>query len=151
MPADLNTRQAMFVKEYLVDLNATQAAIRCGYAPGSATVQGARLIANANIATAIQKAMDKRSEKTGITAEFVLEGIKRVTLRCENPIGDDKFEPGAALKGYELLGKHMKLFTEKTEVSGPNGGPIQTETTLTVANLTDDQLRALASIPLPGG
>lgn len=38
-----------------------------------------------------------------------------------------------------------------TEITGANGGPIQTETTLTVSNLTDDQLRALASIPLPGG
>lgn len=147
----LNPKQAVFIKEYLIDLNGAQAAIRAGYAPGSAHVTASRLISDANIAAAIQEAMDKRAEKTGITAEFVLEGIKRVTLRCENPIGDDKFEPGAALKGYELLGKHMKLFTEKTEVSGPNGGPIQTETTLTVANLTDDQLRALASIPLPGG
>lgn len=136
----LTPKQAAFVIEYLKDLNGTQAAIRAGYSERTANEQASRLLANVNIATAVQKAMDERSERTKIDADFVLEGIKRVTQRCEqaepvldregNPTGEYKFEASAALKGYELLGKHLKLFTEKSEVSGPNGAPVQGEVTI---------------------
>lgn len=130
----LTPKQEAFVREYLIDLNGTQAAIRAGYSTATANEQASRLLANVNIATEVQKAMDRRAERTEITADFVLEGIKRVTQRCEqaepvldregNPTGEYKFEASAALKGYELLGKHLKLFTDKSEVSGANGGPI---------------------------
>ena len=53
----LTPRQAAFVGEYLIDLNATQAAVRAGYSPHSATVEGARLLANAKVAAAVQEAM----------------------------------------------------------------------------------------------
>jgi phage terminase small subunit len=68
----LTDRQARFVEEYLVDLNATQAAIRAGYAKGSATVEGARLLANAKVASAVADAQKARSERTNITADDVL-------------------------------------------------------------------------------
>lgn len=139
-PKPLNEKQQRFVREYLVDLNGAQAAIRTGYAPNSAHVTASRLLSDANIAAAVQEAMDKRSEKTEIDAAFVLEGIKRVTLRCEqaepvldkegNPTGEYTFQAGAALKGYELMGKHLKLFTEKVEHSG------------VIEQLTDQQIDA---------
>lgn len=125
---ELTPKQQAFVREYLIDLNATQAAIRAGYSPRSAGTEGERLLKNAEIARAVQQVMDKRAARTEIDADYVLRGIKETIERCKqaepardaegNIVGDYKFEPAAVLKGYELLGKHLKLFTDKIEVSG---------------------------------
>lgn len=68
-----SAKQKLFVKEYLVDLNATQAAIRAGYSAKTANEQGARLLANVSVQAAIQEAQDKRAAKVDITAEMVLQ------------------------------------------------------------------------------
>lgn len=68
----LSARQAAFVAEYLVDLNATQAAIRAGYSAKTAQEQSSRLLSNVIVEAAIAKAQAKRAEKTGINAEWVL-------------------------------------------------------------------------------
>lgn len=71
----LTPKRQLFVQEYLVDLNATQAAIRAGYSASAARLQGHRMITNDNIRKNIQKAMDERAERTGITADRVLEEL----------------------------------------------------------------------------
>jgi len=68
----LSARQSAFVAEYLVDLNATQAAIRAGYSAKTAQEQSSRLLSNVIVEAAIAKAQAKRAEKTGINAEWVL-------------------------------------------------------------------------------
>jgi phage terminase small subunit len=68
----LTDKQELFAKEYIVDLNATQAAIRAGYSERTANEQGARLLANVSIQELIQKLMDERSKRTEITADMVL-------------------------------------------------------------------------------
>lgn len=118
--ADLTPKQAAFVREYLVDLNATQAAIRAGYSPNGARVQGCRLLAEPNIAAEIKAAQDKRARKTEITAEKVLADIERISVSAE---AVEDF--GAALKGKELLGKHLGMWVDRQEVSGAGGGPLQ--------------------------
>jgi phage terminase small subunit len=67
-----------FVQEYLVHLNATQAAIRAGYSAGPARLQGHRMITNDNIKKNIQEAMDARAERTGITADRVLQELSLI-------------------------------------------------------------------------
>ena len=124
----LTPKQEMFVREYLVDLNGTQAAIRAGYSPKTANEQASRLLANVNVASAVQAGMDKRAKDVEVSATYVLEGIKKLIERCEqavpvydkegNPTGEWRFESGSAMRGYELLGKHLKLFTDKVEQSG---------------------------------
>jgi len=69
----LTPKQARFVEEYLIDLNATQAALRAGYAPKGAAVEGARLLINAKVAGAITRAQTERSERTQITQDEVLK------------------------------------------------------------------------------
>lgn len=68
----MNERQAAFVREYLVDLNATQASIRAGYSKKTAASIGQENLRKPEIAAAIEKAMAKRAERTEITADRVL-------------------------------------------------------------------------------
>lgn len=71
-PVELNAKQLCFVSEYLVDLNATQSAIRAGYSPNTAQVQGARLLTNAMVQAEIKKGMAEREKRTDITQDKVL-------------------------------------------------------------------------------
>jgi phage terminase small subunit len=144
----LNAKQARFVAEYLIDLNATQAAIRAGYSAGkdnrSAQVQGERLLSHVEVCAAVEEAMKKRAEDLGIDSKYVLQAIKSTIERCAQaaPVLDRKgdpvyvdtpngnvapaytFDASAVLKGAELLGKHLKMFTEKHEHGGVGGGPL---------------------------
>lgn len=111
----LTAKQQMFVKEYLVDLNATQAAIRAGYSVKTADRIGPELLGKTWVAEAIQAGMDARSQRTEITADYVLDTIRKTIERCQSA---EEYQPAAVLKGAELLGKHLKLFTDKLEHSG---------------------------------
>lgn len=77
---NLNFRQAAFVNEYLVDLNATQAAIRAGYSKETAAVIGHENLRKPNIREAIQKAMDIRAERTKITADRVIAELGKISF-----------------------------------------------------------------------
>jgi len=68
----LTPKQALFVAEYRKDLNATQAAIRAGYSPNSASMQGERLMRNDEIAKVLAQQTQKALEKVDATADRVL-------------------------------------------------------------------------------
>lgn len=163
--ANLTPKQQRFVDEYLIDLNATQAAIRAGYSEKTANEQGSRLLVNVSISEAIAKAQNKRSERTEITQDYVLNNIKRVVERCmqiEAVDGETTTEDGGvaqafmfkeqgALKGLEMLGKHLGLFKDKVEHTGKDGGPIEHSveakpkyTPEQLANMTPQELSRLA-------
>jgi phage terminase small subunit len=74
----LTVRRAMFVQEYLVDLNATQAAIRSGYAADSASVEGCRLLADARVLIAIQQAMNARAARLGVTQDRIVAELEKL-------------------------------------------------------------------------
>ncbi|MBO4938891.1 MAG: terminase small subunit [Oscillospiraceae bacterium] len=76
----LTEKQARFVAEYLVDLNATQAAIRAGYSEKTAYSIGQRLLKNVEIQKATQKAMEDRQHRTEITQDMVLQELARVAF-----------------------------------------------------------------------
>lgn len=130
----LTAKQQTFVKEYLVDLNATQSAIRAGYSEKTAQEQSSRLLSNVMVQEEIQKAMNERSNKLEITSEYVLSSLKTIAERCMQgePVmrregsewvetGEWKFDSNGANKSLELLGKHLKLFTDRLEHSGEAG------------------------------
>ena len=77
-------KQERFVEEYLIDLNATQAAIRAGYSPKTAQEQGARLLSKVMIQTAISKAQAERSRRTGINQDRVIREIAKLAFL--NPV-----------------------------------------------------------------
>lgn len=80
VPAErgLTPKQAAFVREYLVDRNATQAAIRAKYAEGSAKITGHRLLTNANVAAEIAKGTEKQAKRLEISADRVLNELARI-------------------------------------------------------------------------
>lgn len=77
---DLTPKQQAFVTEYLIDLNATQAAIRAGYSAKDADVQGSRLLGNVRVADAVALGMKQRTERTLINADWVL---KRLAIEAD--------------------------------------------------------------------
>lgn len=74
----LTAKQEAFVREYLIDLNATQAAIRAGYSAKTANEQGSRLLANVSVSAALTAAKMARSEKTTIDAAYVLSRLAEI-------------------------------------------------------------------------
>lgn len=131
--ANLTPKQQRFVEEYLIDLNATQAAIRAGYSPRTANEQGAQNLAKLSISEAIAEAQAKREERTQITQDYVLTNIQKVIERCmqvqqvDNCLTQTEdgelaqafmFKEQGALKGLELLGKHLGMFKDKIEHTG---------------------------------
>jgi phage terminase small subunit len=143
----LTPKQQRFVDEYLVDLNATQAAIRAGYSQKTARAIGAENLTKPDIAAAIEASRAKATEKAELSVGWVLESLRAVAKRCmqsepvldkrgdpvmvETPSGDlapaYTFQAPAANRSLELLGKYLGMFPDKVEHTGKDGGPIQTE------------------------
>ena len=76
----MTKKQKRFVEEYLIDLNATQAAIRAGYSPDTANEQGSRLLANVSISAEVSRAMAERSRRTGVNADRVLLELAKIAF-----------------------------------------------------------------------
>ena len=112
----MNAKQQRFVEEYLIDLNATQAAIRAGYAKRSAEVAGCRLLRNDKIAAAIDKARAKQAEKAEISAQWVLD---QLIANHHKALQLDQLP--ASNKALELVGKHLAMFTEVNKVEPGDG------------------------------
>lgn len=194
----LTPKKARFVQEYLVDLNATQAATRTGFSAKTAYSQGQRLLKDVEVAKAIETAMEKRSQRTEITQDRVLRelakigftdisavvswGSKEVAFGYDDDgkqlpasqIGDAVMvhrevapfveainsedlpdevraavsevaltKDGLKIKMHdkraalETIGRHLGMFKDKIEHSGPDGAALQ-PTVVTVYALPDN-------------
>jgi phage terminase small subunit len=130
----LTPKQERFCQEYIIDLNGKQAAIRAGYSPQTAEVQGSVLLRNLKVKNRVQVLQSKVANKLEVTALSVMKDIEEIKIRCmgTDPTISDSgeeiegqpFNAQGALKACELQAKHLGMFTEKHQVSGPNGGPI---------------------------
>lgn len=78
--AKLTEKQQRFVDEYLIDLNATQAAIRAGYSVKTANEQGSQNLAKLSIQQAIAEQMAERSKRTGINQDRVVLELAKIAL-----------------------------------------------------------------------
>jgi phage terminase small subunit len=106
-------KQEAFVREYLIDLNATQAATRAGYSAHTANEQGARLLANVSVRSAVDSAIAARSVRTGITADRVLLELARIAffdprrlLQADGtpiPVNELDEDTAAALAGMDVM------------------------------------------------
>ena len=106
----MNDKQKRFCEEYLIDLNATQAAVRAGYAPKTAYSQGQRLLKDVEIAETITKLKSMQSKRTGITADRVLEELAKLGF---SPMDEcESFKASDKLRALELIGKHIGMFKD---------------------------------------
>ena len=141
---ELTNKQHRFVAEYLVDLNASAAARRAGYAPGRADAMGYENLRKPEIAAAVQEARQKLAEQTGRTVAQVMADIGKVRDDAMREVEDQRTGALAmlshkdALKALELEGKHLGAFAERVEHTGKNGGPIQ------AVSMTLEEFRAVA-------
>jgi phage terminase small subunit len=147
----LTPKQERFVQEYLVDLNATQAAIRAGYSKRTADKQGYQLLVNPRVQAAIALAQADVAKRLGLDAEWVLKRLRAISDRCAqaepvldregNETGEYRFDSAGANRATELIGKHLGMFTEKHELTGKDSGPILLQGRL--SGMTEEQLKAL--------
>ena len=139
----LTPKQERFVEEYLIDLNATQAAIRAGYSAKTASRIGPELLGKTCVSDAIQAQRAKLSERTMRTAADVMADIGRVRASAMQTVIDP--QSGAevmisykdAIKALELEGKHLGAFVDRVELTGKDRGPVQT---LDVGKLSTEAL-----------
>ena len=120
---ELTAKQAAFVAEYLIDLNATQAAIRAGYSENTAAEQSSRLLTNVKVSQSIQEAMDKRAKRVQRTADDVLHDLMLIKQDAMQIVPDKEgnmamLDRNAAIKTLELEGKHRAMWTDKQEING---------------------------------
>lgn len=115
----LTTKQQRFVEEYVVDFNATESAIRAGYSEKTAYSIGHENLNKPEIAEAIREQTQKATTSTELTREFVINGLMDIAT-------NGKVE-SARTRAYELLGKHMALFTDRLEVTTITKDALQAE------------------------
>ena len=132
----MTDKQQAFIREYLIDFNITQAAIRAGYSPKTAYSIGQKLLKNVEVKRAISMAKHERQERTELSADYVLKNLQEITERCmqKAPVivkgvqavdesGNNlwTFDAKNAIKALELIGKHLGLFTDKHELKAELG------------------------------
>lgn len=134
----LTPKQERFVQEYLIDLNATQAAIRAGYSEKTAYSIGNENLSKPDISEAIETEMTKRAESVGISAQWVLEQAVRLYRRCTqdvvplldrsgNQVMDGEgnalfaFDAKGAVASLTLVGKHVNVQAFREQVAHSGG------------------------------
>jgi phage terminase small subunit len=111
----LTAKQEMFCKEYLIDLNATQAAIRAGYSEKTARKIASENLTKPDIGNRIQELSEDRNKRVEVDADWILQQAIELLAISR---GADNLN---AAKGFlELAGKHCKInaFKENVELSG---------------------------------
>ncbi len=119
----LTAKQQRFVEEYLIDLNATQAAIRAGYAESGASVEGARLLANAKVAAAVATLKAERSERTRIDAAWLLKRLADEALADVNDLYDEQGRV-RPVKDWPLIWRQGLVAGLDVETIGEGAGHI---------------------------
>lgn len=113
----LSNKQEKFVNEYMIDFNATQAAIRSGYDKSSARSYGARLVANPSIQAEIHRRQNISNQNSTLTREYILETTKEI-------LENNKIKnPHVSLKAAEIILK-MQGWNEPDRVEQLNNSPI---------------------------
>lgn len=147
----LNAKQARFVREYLIDLNATQAAIRAGYSKKTASSQSFDLLRKPEIQKAVADAQGRREEQLEVTGQEVLREIQRLAMFDPGDLTEIKspadikalpehvrraivgwswdkqgrFTVKTAKEGaLEMMGRHHSLFNDKLKIDATVKGSV---------------------------
>lgn len=145
--SELNEKQKLFCDEFLIDLNATQAAIRAGYSKKTARSIAAENLTKPYIQEYIKSLIEERKQKIKYTQEDLLKDLIEVKNRCmqavpvmrydkeekgyiqatnEDGEGIWKFDSMGANKALDMLGKHFGFFETDNKQKQPIVNPVQT-------------------------
>lgn len=117
----LSPKMKLFISEYLIDLNATDAVLKAGYKSRHPQALGTELLRHPLIKEAVDAALAKRIERNEVKADYLINKLINIIEKTETD------NPQACLRAIELAGKSIALWKERQEVSGPDGGAIETE------------------------
>ena len=131
MARKLTKKQELFIKYYLIKLDATYAAKKAGYSKKTASVIGCENLTKPKIAERIDAEMKKRSERILLSGDDVLKEIEDLMRR--NLLEDDKL----ALEAMKLLGKHMALFKDIVKHEG------EMNNTITFDNVSSEDIKKM--------
>jgi phage terminase small subunit len=119
--AKLSRKMELFVSEYLVDLNATEAVRRAGYKSKNPNRLGTELLRHPLIKEQIDAGMAKRIETNEVKADYLINKLINIIEATESG------NPTACLRAIELAGKSIALWKERQEITGADGGAIEME------------------------
>lgn len=129
----LTAKQAAFVREYLVSLNATDAARRAGYSEKTAAEVGYENLRKPQIQDAVERALSERAARTELSADEIITGLRR-----EANYQGEGSSHAARISAWGWLGKHLTMFSDRLDV---RVGAIEK-----LATLTPDQMKALEEL-----
>lgn len=119
----LSVRQKRFAEEYVFDFNGAAAAIRAGYATKYADRQAHLLLKHKGVSAYIDHLTRKKETNiTAVDAEYIVQRIVKTIDKAEEIVNLT-----AVLRGLELLARHKGMLTDKQEITGKDGGPLEIE------------------------
>lgn len=149
-----NERQEAFCREYLVDYNGTQAAIRAGYSKKTAFSQASRMLRNVKVLSRVRALQAEKTAQLSISQDWVVHQLVEVVQKCKDPVpvetwdyeekemvktGEYMFDSKGATKALELLGKHLGMYIDKVETKQSIEVTTKLDSILTALTVDDDE------------
>lgn len=122
----IRDKKRIFIEEYIRTLNATQSALKAGYSPKTARVQGSALLTRPDIRAEIEKGMAQRIDSCKVDTEFILQQLKDIALNQRCPYKD-------RVKALDLLGTYLNMWSGEVKTQ-------QTTFTITLKEKPDENL-----------
>lgn len=134
----LTVRQRRFCEEYILDFNGSAAAVRAGYSPKYADRQAYQLLKQHDgcIAYIDHLTRSKEAKIMSVNPDYVIQRVMAI-------INNHEAKDGDKLRGLELLARHLGMFIDRTEITGKDGGAIETKK---IAEDAADFARAIADM-----
>lgn len=154
MGALKNSKQERFAREYVIDYNGTQAAIRASYSKKSAAQTAVALLKRDDVLERIRELQAEQAKRLALSADRVMYELMDVYRCCRAPepvmvwdadshayveSGEYKFDSKGAINALKLIGEHIGMFTKKVQVSGVDGAIAKLDETLKQLGMSDEQ------------
>lgn len=117
---NLTVQQRRFCEEYIISYNASEAVVKAGYKCKYPNRQGYQLLRNPGVRACIDQMTLQRADQSIVKPEYVVNKIVKTIEKAERDNNHN-----AVFRGCELMARHLGMFIERQEISGPNGDPIQ--------------------------
>ncbi len=120
--AKVSNKEEKFCREYVIDYNGTQAAIRAGYKQSDAANRATRLLKKAEVSARVRELQQEMAERLALSQDYVVIQLVK-TYNESKDCGDAK----NALKALELMGRHLGMFDKKAKDAGSSDEPERLE------------------------